>query len=113
MTFPGIPVPNGLHHATEISKMALDLLAKVGTCQAHCPFWSLIFFEQKQRQTLKWLFTHHPSENCFWSQMKAMANIRFFHSSALALILPQLKDITYFRVSQNWYAGMWFITDYT
>lgn len=31
MVASGIPVPNGLHHAVELSKMALDLLAKVLT----------------------------------------------------------------------------------
>ena len=31
MVASGIPIPNGLHHAVELSKMALDLLAKVLT----------------------------------------------------------------------------------
>ena len=39
---------------------------------------------------------HHPQENLFWSQMRGMAKIRIFYSSAIALILPRLKDITHF-----------------
>ena len=31
MVASGIPIPNGQHHAVELSKMALDLLAKVLT----------------------------------------------------------------------------------
>ena len=31
MVASGVPVPNGAQHAVEISKMALDLLAKVLT----------------------------------------------------------------------------------
>ena len=37
-----------------------------------------------------------PPENFFWSQMKGMAKIRLFYSSAMELIFPWLKDIINF-----------------
>ena len=50
---------------------------------------------QKWRQT-ETKVTFRPPENFFLSQMKGMAKIRLFYSGAMALILPQLKDIANF-----------------
>ena len=43
--------------------------------------------------------TTQPTHKFFWSQMNDMAKIRLFYSGAMALILPQFKDITNFFLS--------------
>ena len=58
-------------------------------------FLSLIFETNGLRLTLKSLFTP-PTNKLFWSHMKGMAKVRLFYSSAMALILPQLKEIVHF-----------------
>ena len=73
-------------------------------CQALCPFLCLCVYVSKNLR--KWTQTdtkvtfhptHHPPPgNFFWSQMKGMAKIKLFYSSAMALILPRLKDIAHF-----------------
>ena len=57
-------------------------------CQALCQF-CVCLSNFKDGQRLK----HQPPGNFFWCQMKVMAKIRLFYSSAMALILPQLEDI--------------------
>ena len=81
-------------------------------CQALCPFCvhvSVCLKVQNWTQTdTKVTFhpppppaTQHPPENFFWSQMKGMTKIRLLYSSAMALILRQLKDITHFQMQQH------------
>ena len=67
-------------------------------------FVSVCLKVQKWRQT-ETKVTFHPPENFFLSQMKGMAKIRLFYSGAMALILPQWKNITLFVFFMFVYKG--------
>ena len=58
--------------------LGFGLIKPLYYCQALCPFWSLIFEQNRQRLKLKSIFTHHPPENFFVCQIKGMAKTKTF-----------------------------------